>query len=138
MITLQDLLEMGYFGEDEPMTIPNQTVDPLWYSIQFTKVTEQEPSPILYKTLIEEEYQEWREAEWKGDNSNEIKELADLLYVIYGYANARGWDITEALFRVHENNMGRVLQDDGSVLRREDGKIMKNPNAPKINLEDLL
>ena len=49
-----------------------------------------------------------------------------------------GWDLSEALHRVHENNLARVIQDDGTIKRREDGKIIKNPNAPKINLEDLL
>ncbi len=108
------------------------------YSVEFSRITGQEPSSELYKTLIEEEYTEWLEARTAGDYLNEIKELADLLYVIYGYANAKGWDIQEALRRVHQNNLGRVIQDDGSVQRRDDGKIIKNPNAPKINLEDLL
>jgi len=57
--------------------------------------------------------------------------------VIYGYALARGWDLDEAVTRVHENNMARMKQDDGTIKRREDGKIIKNPNTPKVNLKDL-
>ena len=30
------------------------------------------------------------------------------------------------------------ILDDGTIKYREDGKVMKNPNAPKINLEDLV
>lgn len=113
-------------------------IDPLAYAVDFSKVTEQEPSPVLYATLIQEEFDEWRSSYLHEDFLNEIKELADLVYVVYGYANARGWDLSEALHRVHENNLGRITQDDGTIQRREDGKIIKNPNAPKINLEDLL
>lgn len=32
----------------------------------------------------------------------------------------------------------RMWQDDGSILRREDNKIIKNPNTPKVNLSDLV
>ena len=68
----------------------------------------------------------------------ELKELADLVYVIYGYANARGFDLDEAVRRVHENNMGRMYQDDGTIWRRDDGKIIKNKNYPKVSLDDLV
>jgi predicted HAD superfamily Cof-like phosphohydrolase len=60
------------------------------------------------------------------------------VYVIYGYANARGWDLDEALYRVHSNNLGRMYQPDGSIKRREDGKIEKNDSYPKVDLGDLV
>jgi predicted HAD superfamily Cof-like phosphohydrolase len=69
---------------------------------------------------------------------DELKELADLVYVIYGYAYAKGWNLDEALKRVHENNVARMTQDDGTIKRREDGKIIKNPNTPKVKLHDLV
>jgi predicted HAD superfamily Cof-like phosphohydrolase len=58
--------------------------------------------------------------------------------VIYGYANAKGWDLAEAVLRVHNNNVGRCIQPDGSIKRRADGKVMKNPDYPKPNLSDLV
>lgn len=67
-----------------------------------------------------------------------LKELADLVYVTYGYAATFGMDLDEALKRVHENNMGRMYQDDGTIKRREDGKIIKNPSYPKVDLSDLV
>ena len=40
--------------------------------------------------------------------------------------------------RVHTNNLGRCTQPDGTVHRRADGKIMKNLDYPKVNLQDLV
>lgn len=85
--------------------------------------------------LIEEEWEEAQEAE---DPENFLKELADLVYVIYGTAASFGLDLDEAFKRVHENNMGRMYQDDGTIKRREDGKIIKNPSYPKVDLSDLI
>ena len=136
MLVGEDLDQMGYWEEQEDEEA--YVTDPLWYVREFAKVTQQEPTPYLYAALIQEEFDEWRSAYLKQDYLNEIKELADILYVVYGYANAMGWDISEALWRVHENNLGRVVQDDGTIHRRDDGKIIKNPNAEKIDLRDLL
>lgn len=103
---------------------------------EFATVTEQPPNTMLYARLIEEEMDEFRDE--AGGTVAELKELADLVYVIYGYANAMGYNLDEAVRRVHENNLGRCIQPDGTVKRREDGKIMKNTDYPKVVLEDLL
>jgi len=131
MITAEDLTQMGYWEDPE-------AVDPVEMVKEFAKTTGQIPTPPLYAALIQEEVAEWKASYLQNDELNELKELADLLYVVYGYANAKGWDIQEALVRVHDNNLNRVIQDDGTIQRREDGKIIKNPNAPKINLKDLI
>ena len=100
----------------------------------FAKITQQEPKPWLYARLIEEECDEFFDAE---EEAPELKELADLVYVCYGYANACGWNLDEAIRRVHENNVGRCIQPDGSIKRRPDGKILKNEDYPKVDLGDL-
>lgn len=116
---------------------------------EFAEVTGQEPSPTLYETLVDEEYEEWSfEASLQSgevskhyaqeyDPAKELKELADLIYVAYGYANARGWDLDTAVSRVHQNNIGRCVQPDGSIKRSPEGKILKNPDYPKVELGDL-
>lgn len=109
----------------------------------YGKVSGQVPDANLYATLIQEEFFEWSDQEWKnhdmvGDYEAELKELADLVYVIFGYANAKGWDLNEAVYRVHSNNLGRMYQPDGTILRRKDGKIMKNKDYPKVKLGDLV
>jgi predicted HAD superfamily Cof-like phosphohydrolase len=102
----------------------------------FCQVLDQKPDPNLYMWLITEEYQELMlDAQTEIE---ELKELADLVYVIYGYANAKGYNLEEALNRVHENNLGRCIQPDGTIHRREDGKIIKNKDYPKVKLEDIV
>ena len=96
------------------------------------------PQPYLYAGLIAEEADEWRSEYLRDTREEQLKELADLVYVIYGFANAKGWDLDEAVRRVHENNLGRCIQPDGSVQRRADGKILKNPDYPKVDLTDLV
>ena len=103
---------------------------------EFASVTGQEPNPMLYDNLITEEYSEWYKE--NPETINDLKELADLVYVCYGYANALGYDLDEAIVRVHQNNLGRCIQPDGTVQRREDGKILKNPLYPPVILSDLL
>lgn len=106
---------------------------------EYQKVAGQEPDPELYAGLIREEYHEWDDAYYTCKTGlDELKELSDLVYVIYGYAKARGWTLEEAVRRVHNNNMQRMLQDDGRIKRREDGKIVKNPSVPKPSLRDLV
>lgn len=102
----------------------------------FCQVLDQKPDPNLYMRLIVEEYQELMlDAQTEIE---ELKELADLVYVIYGYANAKGYNLEEALNRVHENNLGRCFQPDRTILRRGDGKIIKNKDYPKVDLRDLV
>ena len=105
---------------------------------EFATVTEQEGSPKLYLTLIEEEYKEWQDEIGCGTPTRELKELSDLVYVIFGYARAMGYDLETALDRVHKNNLGRCIQPDGTILRRTDNKIIKNENYERVCLGDLV
>lgn len=52
------------------------------------------------------------------------KELADVLYVTYGAADALGIDLPAVFVEVHRSNMSK-LDADGRVLRRADGKVLK-------------
>jgi predicted HAD superfamily Cof-like phosphohydrolase len=102
---------------------------------EFATVMGQEPNELMALDLVYEEWAEFREAEHPLDD---LKELADLIYVLYGYANVMGYDLDEAVRRVHKNNIERCIQADGTVRRRQDGKILKRTDAPKVNLEDLV
>lgn len=106
---------------------------------EFSEIMQQPPNTSLYEKLISEEYNEWADENYsKISPHNELKELADLIYVCYGYANAKGWDLDMAVNKVHANNIGRCIQPDGSIIRREDGKIIKNKDYPKVDLKDCL
>ena len=103
-------------------------------------------SPLARRTqltLIVEEYEEFRDAERQvipGILRNEedaLKELADLVYVCYQYATNMGWDLDEAMNRVHLSNMSK-LGVDGNPIRREDGKVLKGPNYKPPTLTDIV
>jgi|TARA_R110000751_G_scaffold147907_1_gene252595 predicted HAD superfamily Cof-like phosphohydrolase len=85
-------------------------------------------------SLIKEEFAEVRDA---VGYSEILKELADLVYVTYGYAATYGWDLDEAVRRVHKSNMSK-LGVDGKPLKRPDGKVLKGPNYKKPDLTDLV
>tara|TARA_B100001996_G_C18182451_1_gene408845 strand:+ start:110 stop:490 length:381 start_codon:yes stop_codon:yes gene_type:complete len=94
------------------------------------------------KNLIVEEFKEFLEAEGllfrKNNNihAEALKELADLVYVCYQYAENMGWFLDEALDRVHASNMSK-LGEDGEPVYREDGKVLKGPNYKPPDLTDL-
>jgi predicted HAD superfamily Cof-like phosphohydrolase len=138
MLTKEDIEAFEYYNQqDRKESYPYQT--PLGMVKEYQDLSGQKADSALYSALIDEEFSEWvNETRMGMSYSGELKELADLVYVIFGYANAKGWDLDEAVRRVHENNVGRMYQPDGTIKRREDGKIVKNPNAPKVNLEDLV
>lgn len=125
--------------------MPKAYPTPMEMVSRYYEVSERNPHQELAADLIMEEYSEWlsENTMYFGCNDmyspkNELKELADLVYVIYGYALSRGWNLDEAVLRVHKNNLQRMTQDDGTIQRRADGKIIKNPNAPKCDLSDLV
>ena len=92
--------------------------------------------------LIVGEFKEFLEAEgmlfMHGRNHQEhaLKELADLVYVCYQYAENMSWFLDEALNRVHESNMSK-LDEEGNPIYRDDGKVLKGPNYKPPDLSDL-
>lgn len=91
--------------------------------------------------LITEEFNEFTEAfdgEFEGvfEQTDILKELADLVYVCYQFAAARGWDLDTALDRVHESNMSKLV--DGKPVKDDNGKVLKGPNYQPPILTDLL
>ena len=89
------------------------------------------------KHLIDEEYKEFSEAHAKEPHENVLKELADLVYVCYQYAENMEWDLDEEMNRVHKSNMSK-LGLDGKPIRRSDGKVLKGPNYQPPILNDLI
>ena len=95
------------------------------------------------KRLVIEEFKEFLEAEDLLFRDNPtikaecLKELADLVYVCYQYAENMGWFLDEALDRVHKSNMSK-LGEDGKPVYREDGKVLKGPNYEPPTLTDLI
>lgn len=114
----------------------------------------------FWMKLVLEELAETQEA-----IAHLLKELADLSYVTSGLMNVVGPKAAQAVFdeagisvevvkvlaltkslqplvpesfkRVHASNMSK-LDDNGNVIRREDGKILKGPNYKPPVLDDLV
>jgi len=93
--------------------------------------------------IIVEEFKEFLEAEGMlymhslKHQEHALKELADLVYVCYQYAENLGWLLDEALNRVHISNMSK-LDEDGKPIYRDDGKVLKGPNYKPPDLSDLI
>ena len=110
------------------------------YQIMNTNTLE---TRIRQRNLITEEFKEFLEADGMLFRNNPefpqncLKELSDLVYVCYQYAANMGWDLDEAMFRVHQSNMSK-LDENGKPIYREDGKVLKGPNYKPPNLEDLV
>lgn len=97
----------------------------------------------MQRTLIVEEFKEFLEADQAlmlmhpTTRTDCLKELADLVYVCYQYAANLGWDLDEALNRVHQSNLSK-LGEDGKPIYRNDGKVLKGPNYKEPTLTDLV
>ncbi len=87
----------------------------------------------LRLSLIEEEFKEVLEEMNTFNKIKLAKELADLLYVVYGTAVSFGIPIDEVFDEVHRSNMSKLV--DGKPLKREDGKVLKGPNYTPPNFD---
>ena len=76
--------------------------------------------------LIEEEFDELKGAIEERNVVEVADALTDLLYVIYGAGAAFGIDLDACFKEVHSSNMSKLMPD-GTILRREDGKVLKGP-----------
>ena len=96
--------------------------------LQFDNMQQAYDMQDLYQDLIFEEYSEFRDEGTYCNNTNELKELCDLLWVLIGYSLAKGYDLAGAFDEVARSNMSKIDPDTGVVLKREDGKVKKPPS----------
>lgn len=92
----------------------------------------------LRDNLIREEVDELLEASKNGDIVEAADAIGDILYVLLGTACEYGLiDMTEEIFDlIHTNNMKKVWPD-GTVHKREDGKVIKPEGFEKVALSTL-
>lgn len=83
--------------------------------------------------LIQEEFDELRQAMEQDNLAAVAKEMADLLYVVYGTAVSYGIDMEPVFREVHRSNLSKV---GGS--KRADGKWVKPPTYSPACLEPIL
>ena len=83
--------------------------------------------------LIQEEFDELKESMATGNLASVAKEMADLLYVVYGTAVSYGIDMKPVFQEVHRSNLSKV-----GGYKRDDGKWMKPPTYSLAKLEPIL
>lgn len=66
-----------------------------------------------------------------------LKELADIQYVVSGFAEAFGLNLEVAFNRVHKSNMSK-FDEHGRAIFNDKGKVLKGPSYVPPELEDLI
>jgi predicted HAD superfamily Cof-like phosphohydrolase len=92
-----------------------------------------ERTRLLRERLIQEEFDELKEAMGNDDLPAIAKELADLLYVVYGTAVSYGIDMDPVFREVHRSNMSKV-----GGYKREDGKWVKPATYSRAAIAPIL
>lgn len=92
-----------------------------------------ESTCLLRLRLIQEELDELRDAFGHGHLPAVAKELADLLYVVYGTAVSCGIDMEPVFREVHRSNMTKI-----GGYKRADGKWVKPANYSPASLDEIL
>ena len=92
-----------------------------------------ESTRTLRTRLIQEEFDELQEALMAKDLPAIAKELADLLYVVYGTAVSCGIDMEPVFQEVHRSNMSKV-----GGYKRDDGKWVKPPTYSPAEVGTIL
>ena len=88
----------------------------------------------LRKKLIEEEFNEFKDA-ISDNNIIEVADaLCDLMVVVLGAGAAFGIDLDKCFDEVHRSNMSK-LSEDGKPIYNEYGKVMKGPNYSPPDLK---
>lgn len=85
----------------------------------------------LYKRLIEEEFNELKDA---NSSVEELDALIDILVVTIGAIHSAGFDAEGAWKEVMRTNFAKIDPATGKVRKREDGKVLKPADWTPPNL----
>lgn len=106
---------------------------------RFMNAAEQDKSEKtadLYLRLINEEMNELSDAVEGGNDVATLDAICDTIWVLVGYAHAKGYPIDMAWDAVALSNFSKCITLDGKLttVKREDGKVIKGPyfKPPKI------
>ncbi len=91
----------------------------------------------LRVNLINEEFEEFKEAINNKDLKEAADALTDILYVVYGAGHAFGINLDKCFDEVQQSNMSK-LGEDGKPIYNESGKVMKGPNYFKPDLSKFI
>ena len=91
----------------------------------------------LRVSLIKEELDELIEAMNKKDLVELADALTDILYVTYGAGHAFGVNLDKCFEEVQNSNMSK-LDNNGTPIYNDKGKVMKGPNYFKPDLRKFI
>lgn len=84
------------FGHPKPATLQKNVIA-------------ENPKLVKFRlSLIEEEFNELKEAVSENNMTEVVDALGDILYVVYGMGQALGIDLDEAFKIVHQSNMSKL------------------------------
>ena len=101
--------------------------------VQASPTAASEETKRLRIRLIQEEFDELKESMAEGNLAALAKEMADLLYVVYGTAVSYGIDMEPVFREVHRSNLSKV-----GGYKREDGKWVKPPTYSPASIEPII
>jgi len=102
-------------------------------AVQTAPAEVSEDTKRLRVRLIQEEFDELKESMAAGDLPAVAKEMADLLYVVYGTAVSYGIDMDPVFREVHRSNLSKV-----GGYKRADGKWVKPATYSPARVEPIL
>jgi predicted HAD superfamily Cof-like phosphohydrolase len=124
----EELMDAAVYAErlkEEVQQSPFESIKDFLEACEQTTKTDNKAQRKLYQTLMEEEFQEFKDARAAKDDVEELDACCDLIWVVVGYALSRGWNIKGAFQEVVRSNMSKVDSKTGKVLKRADGKVLK-------------
>ena len=103
---------------------------------QAPTIPEDSSERFLRMNLLEEEFNEYIDAEQKLDIVGIADALADVIYIACGTAVSYGIPLDKVFEEVHRSNMAKLV--DGKPIYREDGKVLKPAGWQPPNIEKIL
>lgn len=97
----------------------------------------------MHVGLIQEEFDELKEAYANNDLVEVFDAVIDLLYVVTGLGVHSGFPVEEGWNEVHESNLSKLDENGNPIISDgtdgyPKGKILKGPNTFKPNLKAIL
>ena len=126
--------EKGFSPQEDVDVFMVAAQQPMRYNLPDVPETMfDEPQSKLYMDLIEEEFNETKEAFNNKDVVEVADGIADMVWVIMGLASTLGIDFYKVWEAVYQSNMSKV-QDGMLIKNPETGKVMKPETyfEPKI------
>lgn len=116
----------------------NETFKPNvnYLRLVFEELYETVDAVVEYEAQALNDFDPYFEDNETSKRCNLAKEIADLLYVVYGLAYQYDIPIDKVFNEVHKSNMSK-LGDDGKPIKDKNGKILKGPNYKEPDLSFL-